>query len=47
MTCHFRYLTHGTGCTIHLAVPKFIMTESSILYFDTNMKKRGGEGGGI
>ena len=47
MMCHFRYPTRGAGCTIHLAVPEFIMAESSILYFDTNMKKRGREGDGV
>jgi len=47
MTCHFRYPAHGAGCTIHLAVPEFLVVESSMLYFDTNRKKRGRGGGGL
>lgn len=46
-TCHFRYPARGTGCTTHLAVPKFRVGESSMVYLDTGMKNRGGEGGGI
>lgn len=46
MTCHFRYPACGAGHTIHLAVSQFITAESSMLYFDTNMKKAGGGGGG-
>lgn len=42
MMCRFRYPTRAAGCTMHLAVPKFIKAESSMFYFDTNMKKEEG-----